>query len=339
MKSNKPLVLIMCGGKSLRLWPLSQTTSKNFLNIFGFSPLELTIKRFLKVTSRENIFLVANKIEKKELLRLKLVKKTNIIFEPASRDTAAAILLSLLKLEKYSSRNIIISPVDHLINKENEFYKALSQALAAAERGFICTLGVKPKEPTPNFGYIQVKPGKNGIYPIRRFIEKPKPSTARKLIASGNCFYNSGIFIASLRTLAAEYKKYYPEYNLFLNLIKKNKTAALYKKIRNIPFDRAIMEKTKKGALVKATFNWKDFGSWHTIYEILPKDKKGNVNKGASFIYDSKNNLIYLDKEKKKVLALGLEDIFFIDTKDYTLLTSRTYLDKLKTALKRMQKR
>ncbi|MBU2266225.1 MAG: hypothetical protein KJ977_04215, partial [Candidatus Omnitrophica bacterium] len=268
MNSKKPLVLILCGGRSLRLWPLSQYKSKNFLDVFGFSPLELTIKRFLKITSRENIFLVANQNEKKELLRLKSVKKTNIIFEPASRNTAAAILLSLLKLEKYSSGNIIISPVDHLISKENEFYKALNQALLAADRGFVCTLGVKPKQPTPNFGYIQVKPAKHGIYPIKRFIEKPNLKRAKRLIAAGNCFYNSGIFIASLNTLIGEYKKYYSGYNFFLNSFKKNKISALYKKIDNIPFDRAIMEKTKKGALARANFSWKDFGSWDTVYQV-----------------------------------------------------------------------
>ncbi len=330
---NKPLVLILCGGKSLRLWPLCEYKSKNFLDIFGFSPLELAIKRFLKITSRENIFLVANKNEKKELKQIKSVKKTNIIFEPASRNTAAAILLSLLKLEKHYGRNIIISPVDHLINGENEFYKALCQAQTAAGKDFICTLGVKPKEPTPNFGYIQVKPGQGGIYPIRRFIEKPNSRQAKKLIASGNCFYNSGIFIAASSTLINEYKKYYPDYKFFFNSFKQNKIAALYKKIKNIPFDQAIMEKTQKGALVKADFSWKDFGSWDTLYQILPKDKAANAVKGKAFLAESRNNLIYLDNPKKKILMLGLKDVFFIDTENFSLLTHRSQINNLKKYL------
>ena len=74
MKKNKPVVLILCGGQSLRLWPLSKYKSKNFLDVFGFSPLELTIRRFLKITSPENVFLVANQKEKKRINEIKTNK-------------------------------------------------------------------------------------------------------------------------------------------------------------------------------------------------------------------------------------------------------------------------
>ena len=89
--------------------------------------------------------------------------------------------------------------------------------------------------------------------------------------------------------------------------------------------------------MVKGNFSWKDFGSWSAIYEVLAKDKKGNATKGKSFISDGKNNLIYLDSLKKKALILGLEDVFLVDTKDFTLLTTRTHLDKLKPALKKIR--
>ena len=334
MRSSKPLVLILCGGRSLRLWPLSRKVSKNFLDVFGFSPLELTIKRFLKTTTLDNIFLVANQGEKKELAKLKLIKRKNIFFEPAGKNTAAAILLSLLRLKKYSQRNLIISPVDTLIKKKEEFYKALKKSLAAAKDGSICTLGIKPSSPTPNFGYIQVKkPAKNGIFSIKKFIEKPTVTKAKKLIALGDCFYNSGMFVASVSTLTDEYKKYYSHYKYFSSCFAAKRISSLYKKIPDIPFDKAIMEKTKKAKLVKGNFSWKDFGSWAAIYEVLPKDRKGNAVRGGSFICDGRNNLIYPDNLKKKVLVLGLEDVFFVDTEDFTLLTTRAHLDNLKPAL------
>ena len=338
VRSNKPLVLILCGGKSLRLWPLSEKVSKNFLDIFGFSPLELTIKRFLKITTRDNIFLVANQAEKKELTKLKLIKKNNIFFEPASKNTAAAILLSLHHLKKYSQRNLIISPVDTLIKNKAEFYRALKRSLAAAGDGWVCTLGIKPSSPTPNFGYIQVKgAAKKGIFSVKKFIEKPTVPRAKKLIASGDCFYNSGMFVASVSTLIDEYKKYYSCYKYFSSHFTAKRISFLYKRISNIPFDKAIMEKTKKAKMVKGNFSWKDFGSWSAIYEVLAKDKKGNVTRGSSFIYESKDNLIYLDNLKKKVLVLGLKDVFFVDTEDFTLLTTRNHLDKLKPALRKFR--
>jgi mannose-1-phosphate guanylyltransferase/mannose-6-phosphate isomerase len=335
--NNKPLVLILCGGRSLRLWPLSQYLSKNFINVFGFSPLELTIKRFLKVTSKDNIFLVANQKERKDLSKIKLIKKSNIFFEPESKNTGPAVLLSLLNLPKYSARNIVIVPVDSLIKQEKQFYRALNKALKVASQGFICIFGIKPNLPSPKFGYIQVEKSKKGqVFSVKRFIEKPSPAKAKKLISSGNCFYNSGMFIAKVDTLLKEFKKYYPYYNNFIKDFKV-KISSLYRKIEDIPFDKAVMEKTKKAKLVKSNFFWKDFGSWDTIYEVLSKDKSGNAAKGSAFIHEGKNNLIYLDSLKKKVLVIGLKDFFFIDTKDYSLLTNRANLDNLKLALKKFK--
>jgi len=338
MRSDKPLVLILCGGRSLRLWPLSRKVSKNFLDIFGFSPLELTIKRFLKVTTRDNIFLVANQSEKKELTKLKLINKNNIFFEPASKNTAAAILLSLHRLKKYSEKSLIITPVDTLIKNKTEFYRTLKRSLVAAKDGWICTLGIKPSLPTPDLGYIQLKgSAKNGIFSVKKFIEKPTAIKAKKLIASGNCFYNSGMFIASVSTLICEYEKYYSDYKYFESCFRAKRISSLYKRISNIPFDKAIIEKTKKVKMVKGNFSWKDSGSWSAIYDVLAKDKNGNVARGNSFIHDSRNNLIYLDSLKKKALVLGLEDVFFIDTEDFTLLTTRTHLDNLKLALRKFR--
>lgn len=278
--------------------------------------------------------MVANQKEKKELAKLKLISKKNIFFESASKNTAAAIFLSLLHLNKYSQRNLIISPVDALIKEKAEFYKTIRKSLAVASDGWICTLGLEPSSPTPNFGYIQIKKGgKKGVFSVNKFIEKPTVAKAKKLIALGNCFYNSGMFVASVATLISEYKKYYPGYEKFVKNFSLKKMPSFYKSIPSIPFDKAIMEKTKKVKLVKGRFSWKDFGSWLAIYETLAKDNKGNVVKGNSFIDGGKNNFIYLDGVKKKVLVLGLEDVFFIDTKDFTLIASRDHLNNLKSAL------
>jgi mannose-1-phosphate guanylyltransferase len=346
MKNDKPVVLIMCGGRSLRLWPLSEYKSKNFLDIFGFSPLELTIKRFLKITPIENIFLVANYKEKNDLARLKGIKKNNIFLEPESKNTAAAVLLFLfgLKRQEIGDGALIISPVDHLIKEEKHFYAALNTSLAVARDGWICTLGIKPTQPTPNYGYIQAGEAlNNGIFSIKRFIEKPTRMMAAELIRKGDSFYNSGMFIASTATLDKEYKKYYPYYQEFAHTFEKSSNfldkniKTLYRKIEDIPFDKVIMERTKKGRLIKGTFYWKDFGSWHAIYDVLPKDKNGNVKRGNAFVYNGENNLAYLDNTKKKILIMGLEGIVFVDTEKYTLLTHRNQLDDLKSALKEMK--
>lgn len=338
MKKNKPLVLILCGGRSLRLWPLSEYKSKNFIDIFGFSPLEITIKRFLKITPKENIFLIANQAEKKDLSKIKLIKKANIILEPDSKNTAAAILYAVNRFKNNPKNVAIISPVDHFIKKEKEFYLALRTAIKAAKQGYISTLGIKPTSATPHFGYIQ--PSKRimkGAFSVSKFIEKPSVQKAKKLIKKG-CFYNSGMFIASVGVLDEEYKKYYFPYGRFSQAFKKKKIKALYEKLPDIPFDKAIMEKSKRTCIVKGNFCWSDFGNWQVIHQTLAQDKKGNVKLSGTFVCEGNNNCIYLDNPKKKVLVLGLNDTFLIDTKDYILLADRASLDRLKPALKQFKK-
>lgn len=341
MMQDKPIVLILCGGRSLRLWPLCECKSKNFLDIFGFSPLELTIKRFKKITPISNIFLIANVKEKDALLKLKVINKENILFEPESKNTAAAVMLSLANFKKRFSPDkvLIISPVDHLIKEKKEFYDVIRKAINVAKEGWITTLGMHPDAPTPNFGYIQAEEEiEKNVFSINKFVEKPTRLEAEELIRRGNSFYNSGMFISSISTLDKEYKKYYGSYSDFMDVFSKGayekNLRSLYKKIGDLPFDKEIMEKTKNARLIKANFFWKDFGTWHAIYETLPKDKYGNVKKGKVFIYNGANNLIYLNNLKKNVLVAGLEDIFFVDTEKYTLLTNRRNLDSLKLALR-----
>ncbi|MDD3296379.1 MAG: sugar phosphate nucleotidyltransferase [Candidatus Omnitrophica bacterium] len=334
-KTFKPLVLILCGGRSLRLWPLSEYKSKNFINIFGFSPLEATLKRFLKVTSRDRIFLVANQKEKQALIKSKLVQRKNIFLEPDSKNTAPAVLLALCKLGKLSEENIIISPVDHFIKEEEYFYTAVNKALKTAADGFICTLGIEPKEATSQFGYIQVyAKSKNGVFSVKKFIEKPSLHLAKMLIAQGKSFYNSGMFVAPVSTLLQEYKRYYPDFHYFQGELSRKKIIASYKRIKDLPFDKAIMEKTKKAKLIKARFSWKDFGNWQAVYDVLAKDKKGNVKKGKVSISQGGKNFIYVDNPGKKVLVIGLNNLFFVDTKDYALLLNPYCVDSLKKILK-----
>lgn len=335
---TKPLVLILCGGRSLRLWPLSEQKSKNFIDIFGFSPLELTLKRFLKVTTADKIFLVASKKEKKAIERIKSVRRKNIILEPESKNTAAAVLLSLQYLKKFSKARLIISPVDHRIEKEKAFYRDLSKALEAAAAGWICTLGIKPSKVSADFGCIQTAGEKRGLFTVRRFIEKPSLLRAGRLISSGNCFYNSGMFTASVDILLGEYQKFYPAYKHFVRNCRPGKLNSLYRKIADIAFDRAIIEKSKKVKMIKGNFSWKDFGSWPAIYDLLPKDKFGNTKRGRVYFFNGKNNLVYQDNPRKKVLALGVKDVFLIDTEGCTLLAGRNYLNSLKPALKRIPK-
>ncbi len=331
---DKPIVLIMCGGRSRRLWPVSEDQSKNFFDIFGFSPLEHTVKRYKKITSPDKIFCITGKKDKRDIEKAKGLKKNNILIEPESKNTAAAILLALLKLQKYKNKKVIIAPVDHLIDKQNQFYGSLKRALTIVEDGGICTLGVVSKNLNSDFGYIQVGKKERNAYNICQFIEKPGLIRAKKLIKQKNCFYNSGIFVAKIDFLLKEYKKYYSSYKLFCdNHNNKRRLQSLYKKIKSMPFDKVIMEKTKKAKLVKANFGWQDFGNWETIYKLLAKDKEKNVKKGKIITDSCKGNFLFSTEQNKKILGVGLKDIFFINTHKHTLIISKKELKNIKKIL------
>ena len=228
--------------------------------------------------------------------------------------------------------------MDNLIENEKGFYEALTKALETASSGHICTLGMKALEPTPNFGYIQAQGrGNKGVFSVKKFIEKPAPDIAAELIRQGNCFYNSGMFVTGVHTLIEEFKNHYSDYSFFTQNFNQKKISSLYEKIPDIPFDKAIMEKTKKVKMIKGNFFWRDFGNWQTMLEILAKDKNGNAAKGNSFVHEGKNNFIYLDNPKKKILVMGVEDLFFIDTQGYTLLADKRHLNNLKAALKKFK--
>ncbi|MBD3265021.1 MAG: hypothetical protein GF375_07950 [Candidatus Omnitrophica bacterium] len=333
---RKPLVLILCGGRSLRLWPLSNYKSKNFLDFFAHQPLKATIDRFRKITPLKNIFLVANRNEKSLLYRLKEIDKRNIFLEPQSKNTAAAILFSLLRLTNHRERILIISPVDSFIKKEKIFYRDLAKALRVARRGYICTLGIIPDKFSTGLGYIKkAGSGKNGIFDVEEFVEKPSLKKGRKLFKAGRILYNSGIFVSYPAVIEEEYQKYYVSYHFFKKSLAKNKVDLAYRKIEGLSFDRAVVEKSRKIKVVQANFQWKDFGNWQTIFEIMAKDAQGNVSPSNASLKKCKDSFIYSTNPGKKILALGLKDIFYIDTPDYVLLSSRDRLEKLKSFLEK----
>lgn len=322
----------MCGGKGRRLWPISLYESKNFLNLFEVTPLEQTIRRFIPIVGRNNIYIGANKDERsriKKLIERYNVPSHNVIFEPLSRNTAAVVLLALLKIKKI--KNILITPIDHIIPSKSVFLRDLKRAYIFVEKGFVVAFGLEPHEINDNFGYIEPDIKRSlskGVFRIKRFIEKPKRAKLKKLIREKNVLVNSGIFIAKRDILLYEFKKFYPHYKDFIKLGGRS-LLHLYNNIDDLPFDKVVMEKTALGCVVRANFSWYDFGTWNSLKSILPKDKDGNFCKGDVFFYKAKNNLVY-NKTKKKIVMLNSYNLVVIDTKDYLLVGRGEVLDRIK---------
>ncbi len=325
--------LILCGGAGTRLWPLSRTLMpKQFVKIFGeyslFQRIVLVNSSFCPeqciVSNVEQYFLA------KEQLQQVNASKASFMLEPVGRNTAPAIALACLGLPE--DEVVLVSPSDHLIRDAKSYSQAVARAAELAGAGNLVTFGLKPTEPKTGYGYIEAE-GEQ----VKRFVEKPDLETAKKYVASGNFYWNSGIFCFKAGVFLAELNEYAPSM-LAACKIAYEKAARENSLVRihhgdmaEIPadsIDYAVMEKSKKVCVVPCSIGWSDLGSFESLYGELPRDKNGNTEDKNLTAIDSKNNLIM--SSNRQITAIDLNDMMVIDTADALLVAPLASNQKVK---------
>lgn len=333
MKNN--FCVIMAGGVGSRFWPFSTNERpKQFLDLFGMGRtlLQMTFDRFKRIMPVENIYIASNTLYKDLILeQLPEITENQVLLEPARRNTAPCICYAVNKIMALNENaNIVVSPSDHLILKEDEFVEIVKSGLNFTENNdCLLTLGIKPSRPETGYGYIQVdgNDGKKDFYKVKTFTEKPNLELAKVFLESGEFLWNSGMFLWNGKTISEAFDLYAIEMSNkfksgkeFYNTDKEQDFINnIYQSCTNLSIDYAILEKAKNVHVIAAEFGWSDLGTWGSLYELSNKDENNNVTlKGKSLLYESKNNIIAIPEGKLAVVQ-GLDD-YIIAQADNALL-------------------
>jgi len=286
--------VILCGGSGTRLWPNSKNhQAKQFIDFGNWTLLGKTLDR-IKDSIFDDPIISTNlkylKLIKKHLRKHK-INKFKIVLEPVKRNTAPAILSTALIKDIPNQQPFIFFSADHLIEKANVFNKALKINQKKLTEKNIFIFGIKPNNPSSEYGYFLTKKDKNNINKVSKFIEKPKAKKAKSIIKNKG-YWNSGMFFLRKDSIINNFKKY--QINIYQNCLKAV-SESLYKsnvyylnkksfaKSQAKSFDYAILEKTKEINAIKLDIPWSDLGSWKEICKMYDKNKKKYFNRKNVF--------------------------------------------------------
>lgn len=183
----------------------------------------------------------------------------DVIYEPVSRNTAAAVIIGALSLQKQGKRYAMSLPSDHIINDTKAFQNDVQLAIKHIEtHGHSVLFGIEPHHPSSQFGYIQTDTFGN----VTNFVEKPTSTRAAELLKSTRCTYwNSGIFIFNIETLIAHVRETCPAFIDTCTQAWIDPTIDHYNAIPNLPFDSLYLEQVLDLFCIEASFDWMDVGT------------------------------------------------------------------------------
>ena len=345
----KPVIL--AGGAGSRLWPksraafpkqfLSLTSDKTMLqNTFLRLPTD-KMEQPLFICNEEHRFLAA------EQLRTANIDYDKIILEPVGRNTAPAIALAALDaVEKDEDPLLLILAADHFISDHIAFHEAIDKAQILAKEGKLVTFGVVPKEAHTGYGYIKAGESLKDIgFEVAAFVEKPDLINAQKYLASGEYFWNSGMFMFKASVYLRELSKHAPDiFNACTSAMTNTKKDLTFLRVDAEAFaecpddsvDYAVMEHTSDACMVTLDAGWNDVGSWTSLWETSQnKDISGNVIVGDAILEDVTNS--YINAEQRLIAVIGLDDVVVVETKDAVMVANKSKVQDIKNVVNKLR--
>ena len=346
-KTSNFYPVILAGGRGTRFWPLSRKRrAKQLLPLNGKQTMiQQTLRRLLPLAPARKVWVITNDDLRTAIARqLPQLQRSQIVAEPVARNTAPAIGLAAFLLARTDPAAVLgLFPSDHVIGDERTYRDTIARGIqiAAADENIV-VLGIQPSRPETGYGYIEAGASSDGALRVRRFTEKPDAEHAKKFLAAGNYYWNSGMFLWSARTLVSALREHLPNTAKVLEKIaetfgtKKFEATfrKLYPKCDNISVDYALLEpRSAKGEdasniyCLPADFGWNDLGSWTALHEHrIAKERPADSNilaDNGSFTLNATGN--YVHAPGKFVAAVGVHDLVVVETDDALLITTHEH--------------
>jgi mannose-1-phosphate guanylyltransferase len=348
---------IMAGGGGTRFWPRSRAAKpKQFLAFGGDRTLlQGTFDRIEAQIPPERTWIITGAAFGSETAnQLPALPAANIVGEPMGRDTAACIGLGAALVARTDpDATMIVLPADHVIEPVQEFRRAVHAAeqIAEAFPDSLITFGIPPTFPSTGYGYIRrgaevAQRQYLTAYKVREFKEKPKTETATEYIASGEYYWNSGIFVWKARTILNQLRQHKPDIAARVERIadawgtpSQNEVFRReYETIEKISIDFAVMEKAPEVLVLQAPYQWDDVGSWLALERRRPQDAQGNTVEGTHLGIDTSECVVVSDGSHL-IATVGVKDLLIIQDGDAILIAPRALEGRVKDIVETLKKR
>jgi mannose-1-phosphate guanylyltransferase len=337
--------VILAGGSGTRLWPIStENRPKHLLEIVGSGTmLEQTLARVGNADLFSTPIIVGAASQADEFARF--ASECRLVLEPIPRGSAAAVALAAMAVEREDV--LLILPSDHHIGDRRPLFEAVRRALSVAQQGRLVTFGIRPAHAETGYGYITAG-GKiaEGVLEASSFVEKPTLQAASELADSGAAFWNSGMFLFSAGAFLDELKVHAPaihdaaEGATSAALVEGRRTMPDRTALENCPatsIDYAVMEHSRRLAVVPIDLDWSDVGNWAAVYDLADKDSDGNVLDERSHAIGTRGSL--LRSQGPQIVTIGMENLIVIATGEHVLVAPLSEAQRVREAAELLKRR
>jgi mannose-1-phosphate guanylyltransferase len=349
---------ILAGGSGTRLWPLSRASEPKFLHPLTGTErtlLQATADRLTGLSPADQVYVVTGTAHAAAIARqLPDVPAANILVEPAPRDSCPAISLAAAIIARRDGDAVMAAfSADHLIGDEQRFAEVIWQAQAAAQQGYLTTVGIRPLRPDTRFGYLKTGTTLTGSARlVAEFKEKPSLDVAASYLESGEYLWNAGIFIFRVDAYLAELERQKPELSAGISQIaqawdserRETVLTEVWPGLEKISVDYGVFEGAAAAgrvATVPADMPWSDVGDFHSLGESLPTDESGNLLIGDQerVITRDVKDAVVVSTTGRVVAIVGLQDIVVVDTPDAMLVCSRERAQEVRQIVEELRSR